>query len=133
MALVPHVESANDGQPIQKARATHTREWSTSGTFALLQTGEPSSTTSGVSVLPRGEGHPDTVIGTADGRLDEETVVAAYPRLDARSGRGRTSLFHARLPRSAASTRHTRQQHGIVYKALDKVEASVPERALNMA
>jgi len=84
-------------------------------------------TTSGVSVLPRGEDHPGAVIGTADRRLDEETVVAAYPRLDARARRVRASLFHARLPRSAAYRRHIQQQHGFVDEALDKVGSSVPK------
>jgi hypothetical protein len=63
VVLVPHVESANDGQPVQKARATHMREWSTPGTFTLLHTGEPSSTAGGVSVLPRGKDHPVEIIG----------------------------------------------------------------------
>ena len=69
MVFVPHVESANDGQPVQKARATHMREWSTSGTFTLLQTGEPSSTAGGVSILPRGEGHPAEIIGDSTREL----------------------------------------------------------------
>ena len=63
MVIAPHVESANDGQPVEKARATHTRESSISGTFALLRTGEPSSTASGVSILPRGKVHPTAFIG----------------------------------------------------------------------
>lgn len=106
IALALHVESANDGQTVHKAAATHTRERSTSGTFALLRAGESSSTSSGVSFQVRGDGHPAALIGEGPRMRSQRLCCGCLPA----AGRPLEAIRGQHLP---VRTAHG-QRHGIV-------------------